>query len=160
MINELCRLTMCNKYGIKSTDMTEFITKERVLYRNKFTYANFVWNYRPLKSEPHRIKLVAGGDTFCYDNDAGAPSASLIKTKALINSIISDTKQGAKFMSCVLKDFFIATPMSNLEFMKIRYKYITDNIREKYDLGSKLVQDGYIYIYVKIKKACMDWSMQ
>ena len=49
-------------------------------------------------------------------------------------------------MSCVLKDFFLATPMSNLEFMKIRYKYITDNIREKYDLGSKLVQDGYIYI--------------
>ena len=54
---------------------------------------------------------MAGGDKLNYDGDAGAPAASLLETKLMINSVISDAKHGAKFMSCDLKDFFLATPM-------------------------------------------------
>ena len=130
MSNKWGRLDMSNKYGVKSIHMIEFITKERIRYSNKVAYANFIWNYRPLKSEPHRIKLVAGGHILDCDGDTEPLSVSLITTKALLNSIISDTKQGAKFMSRGLKYFFFATPMYEPEFMKIHYKYIRENMTE------------------------------
>ena len=81
------------------------------------TYANFVCDHRPLKAEQYRIRLVAGGDKLLYDGDAGAPADSLLETKLMINSVISDAKSGARFMSCDLKDFFLATPMQKPEYM-------------------------------------------
>ena len=69
------------------------------------TYASYVCDYKPLKSEPYRIRLVAGGDRLKYENDTGAPASSLLETKILINSVISDANDGAGFMSCDFKDF-------------------------------------------------------
>ena len=84
----------------------EFIKKEEVPDNKKVTYASFVLDYRPLKAEPWRVRLVVGGDKLPYDDDPGSPAASLIETKLLINSVISDAKRGAKFMSLDLKDYF------------------------------------------------------
>ena len=72
----------------------------------KVTYANFVCTYRPKKSEPWRIRLVAGGDKLDYAEDSGSPATSLLETKMLLNSVISDNNEGARFMSIKLKDFF------------------------------------------------------
>ena len=41
-------------------------------------YANFGCNYRSLKTEPHRMRLVADGDKLDDDDNTGAPAASLI----------------------------------------------------------------------------------
>jgi hypothetical protein len=82
--------------------------------------------------------LVAGGDKLPYDKDVGSPAASLLETKLLINSVISDATKGAKFMSCDLKDFFLATPMEDAEYMKIAWKHIPQDIRQKYALHNKL----------------------
>lgn len=73
-----------------------------------------------------------------------------LETKLLIKSIISDAKQGAKFFSCDLKDFFIATHMAKDEYMKTQYKCFLSDIRQKYNLESKVSSDGYIYIKIKI----------
>ena len=73
--NELGRLTQGNKHGVKTTDTIDFIKQEDVPKNSKVTYANFVCNYRPLKSKPHRIRLVAGGEKLSYHGDAGAPAA-------------------------------------------------------------------------------------
>ena len=54
-----------------------------------------------MKSEMYRINLVAGSDKLNYDGDTGASVDSLIETKLLINSVISDIKRGAKYLSCV-----------------------------------------------------------
>ena len=78
---------------------------------SKVTYVNFVCHYIPLKSEPYRIRLVAGGQKLDYDGYVGAPVALLIETKLLLNSVISGAKDGTRFMSCALKDSFIETPM-------------------------------------------------
>ena len=48
---------------------------------------------------------MAGGDKLDYDDDTGAPIVSLIETKLLINSLISEAKHGANFFSCELKVF-------------------------------------------------------
>ena len=61
-------------------------------------------DYRPLKNEPHRIRITVGGDRLSYQADAGSPAANMLETKVLVNSTISDAKRGARFMSADLKD--------------------------------------------------------
>ena len=105
MSNELGRLAQGNIYGVTATDTIYFIFKHDVPTNQPVTYSNFNCDHRPLKTEKHRIRLTAGGDKLTFDGDAGAPAASLLETKLLINSVISDAKHGAKFLSCDLKDF-------------------------------------------------------
>ena len=126
----------------------EFITKDDLPKGCKVTYANFVCDYRPLNAEPFQIRLVVGGDKLDFAEDAGAPAASMLETKLLVNSVISDAAEGARFMSCDLKDF-LATKMAKPEFMRIAWKYIPDNIQTRYNLDKKYNQG---YVYVKIKR--------
>ena len=65
-------------------------------------------DHRPLKTEPWRVRLVVGGDKLLYEADAGSLASSLIETKILLNSTISDAEKGARSMSYDLKDFFLA----------------------------------------------------
>ena len=106
MSDEIGRLAQGNKYGVTATDTISFIPRKLVTRDRKCTYGNFVYDYKKLKPEPHRIHLVVGGDKLEYDNDSGSPAALLLKTKMLLNSVISDAKHGAQFLSCDLKDFF------------------------------------------------------
>ena len=147
--NEFGRLAQGNDYGVAGTDTIDFIRKQEVPTGRNITYASFVCDFRPLKTETHRIRLVVGGDKLSYDDDAGAPAASLLETKLLINSVISDAKQGARFCSYDLKDFFLATPMTRPEFMKIPWKYIPEDIRRRYQLYDMVAPDGHIYVKIK-----------
>ena len=117
-----------------STDTIDFITKEEVPKGRDITYATFVVDYRPLKSEPQRVRITVGGEKLSYNADAGAPAANMLETKILVNSTISDAKQGARFMSADLKDFFLATPMEGNEYMKVPYKHFPQDIRDRYGL--------------------------
>ena len=127
----------------------EFITKDQVPSNRKVTYASFVLDYRPLKSEPWRVRLVVGGDKLPYEDDAGSPAALLLETKLLVNSVISDAKRGAKFMSLDLKDYFLMSTMDTPEYMKIHIRNFPPDIIEHYQLLNKLANDNYIYIKIK-----------
>ena len=52
-------------------------------------------------------------------------------------------------MTADLKDHFLASPMANPEFMRIRYKYFPQAIRQQYHLDRFVTTDGYIYIRIK-----------
>ena len=49
--NQWGSLARANKYGVRSTDIIEFITKEQVPKGRDITYATFVLDYCPLKEE-------------------------------------------------------------------------------------------------------------
>ena len=75
--------------------------------------------------------MLAGGDRLEYDGDTGSLAASLIKTKLLINCVVvSEAKKGARFVSCDLSYLFLVTLMYKLEYNRINYKYIPEEIRE------------------------------
>lgn len=109
--NEFGRVMQGNDKGVPFTDCANFIFHNEVPQHKKVTYANFVLDHRPLKPEPFRIRMVVGGDKLDYFEDSGSPAASMLETKILINSTISDASKGAKFMSIDLKDFFLHTIM-------------------------------------------------
>ena len=144
--NELGRLTQGNDAGVVAQDAMDFIHFQEVPKTSKVTYANFVCDYRPLKDEPWRVRLVVGGDKLTYDFDAGSPAASLLETKILLNSVIST--KGAKFMSLDIKDFFLSSPMGTSEYMRIPSKYLPVDIVNRYNLKEKL-HHGYVYCRIK-----------
>ena len=51
--NEWGRLAQGNDNGVRSTDTIDFITKAEVPSGRDITYATFVLDYRPLKTEPY-----------------------------------------------------------------------------------------------------------
>ena len=147
--NEWGRLAQGNDAGVQPTDTIDFIHQHEVPKNQDVTYATFVLDYRPLKSEPHRVRITVGGDRLSYKADAGSPAANLIETKILVNSTISDAHKGARFMSADLKDFFLATPMEGDEYMKVHYKHFPEDIRKRYQLEKKVTPSGHIYIKIK-----------
>ena len=148
--NEWGRLAQGNVHGVQSTDTIDFVYYNEVPKNKDVTYASFVCDHRPLKSEPWRVRIVFGGDKLTYKEDPGSPAASLLETKILLNSVISDASKGARFMSLDLKDFFLATPMEQAEYMKIPYQYFPNDIKSRYNLHKKVTSTNFIY--VKIKK--------
>ena len=127
----------------------EFIKQQDVPPHAKVTYASFVCDLRPLKKETHRVRMVVGGDKLTYNEDTGSPAASLVETKIMLNSVISDAHKGAKLLTCDLKDFFLATPMTNPEFMKIPLKVIPADIQKKYNIQNIHHKQS---VYIKIRK--------
>ena len=116
-------------------------------------YATYVVDYIPLKNEQYRVRITVGGDKLIYLDDAGSLAANLMETKLLVNSTISDAKHGARFMSADIKDYFLATPMKECEYMKVQYKHIPQDIRDHYNLDEKVTSDNCIY--TRIKRECM-----
>ena len=111
MSNKLGRLS--NGYNnIKGTNTIDFVKKSTIPKHKKITYANMVCDHQPLKTEKYRVRLTIGGDKLDCTFDTASPAASLLETKLLLNSVISDAAKGARFITLDIKDFFC-----NLIFM-------------------------------------------
>ena len=73
-----------------------------------------------------------GGDRLVYLDDAGAPAATMLETKLLLNSVISDAKRGARCMTVDIKDFLLASPMPKPEYMKLHIRNFPPDIVTQY----------------------------
>ena len=151
--NEWGHLAQGSMHGVRSTYTINFIRKHEVSQDRDITYATYVLDYRPLKLEPHRVRITVGDNRLSYYDDAVSPVANLLETKVFLNSTISDAPKWARFMTADIKDYFLATPMAQAEYMKVKYKHIPEGIKQKYNLQLK-VTDNY-YIYIRIKREYM-----
>ena len=145
--NEFGHVAQGIKHGVIGQDVINFIHKHKCPQEAKVTYASFVCDYRPLKNEKHRVRMVVGGDRLTYDDDAGSPAVSLLETKLLINSTISTP--GARFACADLKDHFLQSPMAKPEYMKIHISSFPDDIIEQYKLQEKVTNNGFVYVRIK-----------
>ena len=108
-----------------------FIVKSKIPQGPIVTYANFICDILPLKTEKHLTHLTAGGDRLEYGHDPSSPAVSLLDTKIMINSIISEDKRGAKFCITDIRNFYLYNHMSN-RYIEIIIKYFTDEIKVEY----------------------------
>ena len=109
--NELGRLAQGIRH-ISGNDVIDFISYLDIPKHKKVTYANMVCDYRPLKSDPYRVRLTVGGDRLDYFEDTASPAATLLETKLLLNSVILDSDKNARFMTIDIKAFFLQTFMN------------------------------------------------
>ena len=143
--NEWDRLADGKLNSVTPTHTIRFIKESEIPKGRKVTYGNFVCDIRPFKEEPNRVRLTVGGEKLEYSYDATSPASTLIETKLMLNSTISDAHKGAKFCSIDVKDFFLKTPMARPEYMKIKIKYFPPNIQKAYQLQNLVSADGYVY---------------
>ena len=86
-------------------------------------YANVICDHRQLKTEKNRVRLTIGGDVLDYTGDASSPAASLIESKILLNSVISDSDKGAMVMSLNIRDFFLQSYLPDAKHLRIHGRY-------------------------------------
>jgi len=117
------------------------IPKDRVI-----TYARIVCADRPEKDEPRRVRMTVGGDRIIYPGETSTKTADITTVKCLLNSTISTP--GARFLTMDLKDFYLGTPMSRYEYMRIRVADIPVEIMNEYNLWPQ-VYKGYVYVEIR-----------
>ena len=77
--NEWDRLCDGKLGNVKGTNTIVFVHNKDVPIERKVTYGNFRLDHRPLKPEPMRVRLTAGGDKLDYPFDATTPASSLLE---------------------------------------------------------------------------------
>ena len=132
--NEFDRLAQGKTGRVKGTDTIDFIHYDEIPQDQgkDVTYASFVCSIRPGKSEPNRVRAVAGGNNINFPDDVGTPTAELLLIKILFNSVISTT--GAKFMTIDIANFYFNTPLTQLEYLKLNMRDIPDKIIKLYNI--------------------------
>ena len=149
LANELVRLTNGVHGRVCATTTIRFILRSDIHSDRKITYANFICDYRPHKSEPYFICHTFVGYRLDCTDDTSSPAAYVLETKLLINSTISDAHLGARFMTIDLKDLFLATPMARSDYMRIHSKYFPPEIKALYMIDAPIDSDGYVYVEIK-----------
>ena len=146
--NELGRLA--NGVGTRmpnGTNTIKFIPSNAVPNGRNVTYGTVVCTIRPQKAEPHRSRLVVGGDRLEYPGNVSTPTAKITTAKCLINSTISTP--GAKFAVSDLKDFYLGTPLARYEYMRLHISTIPQEIIDQYNLLDIVTPDGWVYIEIQ-----------
>ena len=133
----------------KVTNTILFIPKEDLPAARwkDVTYGRIVINYRPKKSDPNRVILTVGGKCINYPGDCGTPTADMLTVKLLINSVIST--KGVKFISINIEDFYLNTPMSRYEYMRLKIAELPQDSIDEYKLQNKETKNGYVYLEIR-----------
>jgi hypothetical protein len=129
------------------TNTIFFIDKGEVPPGRTVTYANAICDHRPTKDDPWRVRLTVGGDKLDYPGDPGAPAASLLDSKFVINSTISTPC--ANFFTTDVKDCFLNNPMDRCEHMKIPVRWIPQEIMDQCNLSDKVDANGCACVEIR-----------
>ena len=134
-------------YGtVKGTNTIFFIDRSAIPKDRRITYLRVVSAMRPEKEKPYRIRWTVGGDKIDYPYDVSTKTADLTTAKLLINSVVSTPN--AKFLTADLKDFYLGTPMSRYEYMRVPIWMLPDEIIAQYNL-TPLFHNGYVYVEIR-----------
>ena len=96
------------------------------------------------KKEKNRTRFTVGGDRINYPDTVANPTADMLATKLLFNSVIS-TKE-AQFMTINISDFYLMTPLKRPEFIHISINNIPEEIIIEYKLREIADSKGMVYI--------------
>ena len=139
---------MCIRDRTKGTNTIEFMSHAEIAKIPKgkvVMYARIVVDFRPQKEDPNRVRITAGGNLIDYPHELTTRTADLTTTKIMWNSTIST--RGARYAASDAKNFYLATPLDDPEYMRIQAALVPEEFIEKYNLKDK-IKDGYIYMRI------------
>jgi hypothetical protein len=131
---------------IKRTQTIHFNNFNDIPAHKKATYLRIVAADRPNKAETRRIRWTVGGNLIIYDGNCSTRTADLTTSIILFNSVVST--KGARFMVINLKNFYLETPMTEYEYMRIRVGNLPPGIIEEYNLQDK-IHHGAVYVEIR-----------
>jgi hypothetical protein len=92
----------------------------------------------------YRVRGTIGGDQIIYPGVTTAYTAHLETIRILLNAVVSED---AFFMTADIKDFYLGTPLPNVEYMRISLKHIPLDVQERYNIAS-MVHNGYVLMEI------------
>ena len=84
----------------------------------KITFTSIVYEFRPHKEDPNRMRITIMGNWICYTGDTGINTDSLVLGKLVINSVIS--RSGTKIAWLDVANFYLVTPLDHPKYVKIK----------------------------------------
>ena len=100
------------------------IQNHEVPHDKTVNYARFVCDYRPQNNTKQQNRITVGGYIFEYQGEVPTKRAGLTTIKLVLNSVISSA--GERFMTADVKNFYLKTPMKDIEYMRIPIKHTTN----------------------------------
>eukprot|EP00804_Cyclotella_cryptica_P014354 CCRYP_015562-RA/>CCRYP_015562-RA protein AED:0.34 eAED:0.35 QI:0/0/0/1/1/1/3/0/445 len=110
-------------------------------------YSKIVVIERPQKKEKEWTCLTVVGTYINYPGNTTIPTSDLTTAKLLFNSVVST--DGATFHGGNLKVFYLNTPMDRLEYMRLKFDLIPQEMITKYKLND-CNEDGWIYMRIDL----------
>ena len=101
---------------------------------------------RDHKAVKERVRIVVGGDQSDYKGETTTCTVDVTTVKMHLQSVLSTV--GGKYMGLDLKYFYLATPMEEYEYARIKVEYIPKEMMDKYNLWD-LVNNEYLYIEIR-----------
>jgi hypothetical protein len=90
--------------------------------------------------------MTVGGDRLDYSGDVVTSTADITTLKILINSTLST--EDAAMMMMDIKNYYLSTPLSRFEYMKMLLSRFPEGTIQKYNLNA-LAVDGWVYIKIR-----------
>jgi hypothetical protein len=131
---------------IPGTNTCFFIKLTNIPKDRKITYGKIVCDYKPHKKEKECVRLAVGGDRLDYSGDIATSTADITTFNILINSTLS--AEDAAMMMMDIKNYYIGTPLTRFEYMKMLLSRFPEEIIQKYNLNA-LAVDGWVYIEIR-----------
>jgi hypothetical protein len=104
--NELGRICQGIRY-VAGTNTAFFIDLNSIPKDRNITYGKLVCDFKPNRTEKHRVRLTVGGDRLDCSGDTATSTADITTFKMLINSTLSATE--AKMMMMDIKNYYLGT---------------------------------------------------
>jgi hypothetical protein len=132
-----------------TTKTIAFIEKQQIPQARckDIIYGRIVCVYHLEKKDPYRTRIMMGRNLVNYPDNCGTPTADLLITKLMFNSIISTPN--AKFMTINIKDFYLMTPMDRYEYFRMKLELFPQDIINEYGLHNKADADGNVFCEVQ-----------
>ena len=112
----------------------------------KITYAKCFCDIKLSKSETHRVRLAVRGNKLTYGGEPSSPAISLLDLRIHLNSVISDTRKGPRYITTDITNYYLNNPMSNFQYMQIHLKDINHKVIAEYSLLSIAEPSGSVQI--------------
>ncbi len=133
----------------KGTDTIVLIARDEIPFARlkDVTYGRVCINYRLEKDDPNCTRLTVGSNRVNFPGNCGTPTVDMVTVKLHLNSVIST--KGACYCTIDLKDFYLMTPMTRPEYMRMKIKDLPEDFVIMYNLVDKATSDGFVYIKIQ-----------
>jgi hypothetical protein len=111
---------------VAGTNTAFFIELTRIPKDRKITYGKLVCDFKPNKTEKHRVRLTVGGDRLDYSGDTATSTADITTFKILITSTLSTTE--AKMMMMEIKKYYLGNPFPTYEYTRLPLTILPQDI--------------------------------
>jgi len=140
-IKEIGRIAQGMPDVVEGTNTLRFIHHKEKPVDRIASYCRIVCDYNEAKEDPYRIRFTYGGDRSDYPYDTSTSTVDTTTVKVHFNSIISTP--GARHMTLDIRNFYLNTPLTRYEYMRIPVNIIPKEVMDHYNLYP-LAHNGFI----------------